>query len=180
MIYVFMADGTEELEAIATIDMLRRAELDVMTLGVNSQMIVSSHGVGIVCDADAKNIEPDETLQAVVIPGGMPGTLNIEKSPYAQKFIDYANEHGKIVAAICAAPSVLGHKGLLKGRKATCFPGFETELEGAEYVDCGVVQDGNIITAKGAGVAIEFGLKIAEQFVSKEETDKIYLSIQKM
>lgn len=180
MIYVFMADGTEELEAIATIDMLRRAELDVMTLGVNSQMIVSSHGVGIVCDADAKNIEPDETLQAVVIPGGMPGTLNIEKSPYAQKFIDYANENGKIIAAICAAPSVLGHKGLLKGKKATCFPGFETELEGAEYVDRGVVQDGNIITAKGAGVAIEFGLKIAEQFVSKDETDKIYLSIQKM
>lgn len=180
MIYVFMADGTEELEAIATIDMLRRAELDVMTLGVGSQMIVSSHGVGIVCDADEKNIEPDETLQAVVIPGGMPGTLNIEKSPYAQKFIDYANEHGKIIAAICAAPSVLGHKGLLKGRKATCFPGFETELDGAEYADSGVVQDGNIITAKGAGVAIEFGLKIAEQFVSKEETDKIYLSIQKM
>lgn len=179
MIYVFMADGTEEVEAVATIDMLRRAELDVMTLGIGSQMIVGSHGIGLVCDADAKNIEPDETLQAVVIPGGMPGTLNIEKSAQAQKFIDYAAENSKLICAICAAPSVLGHKGLLKGKKATCFPGFEKELEGAEYTDAGVVMDGNIITAKGAGVAIEFGLKIAEQFAGKEEADKIYLSIQK-
>jgi hypothetical protein len=96
MIYVFMADGTEEVEAVATIDMLRRAELDVMTLGIGSQMIVGSHGIGLVCDADAKNIEPDETMQAVVIPGGMPGTLNIEKSTVAQKFIDYAAEKGII------------------------------------------------------------------------------------
>lgn len=180
MIYVFMADGTEELEAIATIDMLRRAELEVMTLGIGSQMIVSSHGVGIVCDADVKNVEPDENMQAVVIPGGMPGTLNIEKSAAAQRFIDYAWENGKLIGAICAAPSVLGHKGILKGKKATCFPGFEKELEGAVYTDEGVVKDGNVITAKGAGVAIEFGLKIAEQFAGKEETEKIYLSIQKM
>ena len=130
MIYVFMADGTEEVEAVATIDMLRRAELDVMTLGIGSQMIVGSHGIGLVCDADAKNIEPDETMQAVVIPGGMPGTLNIEKSAVAQKFIDYASENGKLICAICAAPSVLGHKGLLRGKRATCFPGFEKELEG--------------------------------------------------
>lgn len=179
MIYVFMADGTEEVEAVATIDMLRRAELDVMTLGIGSQMIVGSHGIGLVCDADAKNIEPDETMQAVVIPGGMPGTLNIEKSAVAQNFIDYAAKNGKLICAICAAPSVLGHKGLLRGKRATCFPGFEKELEGAEFVDEGVVMDGNIITAKGAGVAIEFGLKIAEQFAGKEEADKIYLSIQK-
>ena len=96
-----------------------------------------------------------------------------------QKAIDYANENKKLICAICAAPSVLGHKGLLKGKKATCFPGFEKELEGAEFVDEGVVMDGNIITAKGAGVAIEFGLKIAEQFAGKDEADKIYASIQK-
>ena len=179
MIYVFLADGTEEVEAVATIDMLRRAELDVMTLGIGSQMIVGSHGIGIVCDADIKNIKPDETLQAVVVPGGMPGTLNIEKNADAQAFIDYANENNKLICAICAAPSVLGHKGLLKGKKATCFPGFEKELEGAEFTDEGVVMDGNIITAKGAGVAIEFGLKIAEQFAGKAEADKIYASIQK-
>ena len=179
MIYVFMADGTEEVEAVATIDMLRRAELDVMTLGIGSQMVVGSHGIGLVFDADVKNIQPDETLQAVVIPGGMPGTLNIEKNQHAQAFIDYADEHSKLICAICAAPSVLGHKGLLKGKKATCFPGFEKELEGAEFVDEGVVMDGNIITAKGAGVAIEFGLKIAEQFAGKDEADKIYASIQK-
>ena len=179
MIYVFMADGTEEVEAVATIDMLRRAELDVMTLGIGSQMVVGSHGIGLVCDADIKNIQPDETLQAVVIPGGMPGTLNIEKNAQAQAFIDYANEKSKLICAICAAPSVLGHKGLLKGKKATCFPGFEKELEGAIFTDEGVVEDGNIITAKGAGVAIEFGLKIAERFAGKEEADKIYTSIQK-
>lgn len=179
MIYVFLADGTEEVEAISAIDMLRRAELDVMTLGIGSQMIVGSHNIGIVCDADIKNITPDESLQAVVIPGGMPGTLNIEKSDLAQKFIDYANENKKVIAAICAAPSILGHKGLLNGKKATCFPGFEKELVGAEVVPDGVCQDGNIITAKGAGVAIEFGLKIVEQFAGKDEADKIYKSIQK-
>ena len=179
MVYILLGKGFEEIEALLPLDMLRRAELDVMTLGIGSQMIVGSHGIGLVCDADVKNITPDETLQAVVIPGGMPGTLNIEKSPFAQKFIDYANENGKLICAICAAPSILGHKGLLKGKKATCFPGFEDELEGAVFVDEGVVQDGNIITAKGAGVAIEFGLKIAEQFAGKEEADKIYLSIQK-
>lgn len=179
MIYVFMADGTEEVEAVATIDMLRRAELDVMTLGIGSQMVVGSHGIGLVCDADIKNIQPDESMQAVVIPGGMPGTLNIERNAQAQAFIDYANEHNKLIGAICAAPSVLGHKGLLKGKKATCFPGFEKELEGAILSDDGVVEDGNIITAKGAGVAIEFGLKIAERFAGKDEADKIYASIQK-
>jgi 4-methyl-5(b-hydroxyethyl)-thiazole monophosphate biosynthesis len=109
----------------------------------------------------------------------MPGTLNIEKNAQAQAFIDYANENSKLICAICAAPSVLGHKGLLKGKKATCFPGFEKELEGAIFTDEGVVEDGNIITAKGAGVAIEFGLKIAERFAGKEEADKIYTSIQK-
>lgn len=179
MIYVFMADGTEEVEAVATIDMLRRAELDVMTLGIGSQMVVGSHGIGLVCDADIKNIQPDENMQAVVIPGGMPGTLNIEKNVHAQAFIDYADEHAKLICAICAAPSVLGHKGLLKGKKATCFPGFEKELEGAIISEDGVVEDGNIITAKGAGVAIEFGLKIAERFAGKDEAEKIYKSIQK-
>ncbi|MBQ7956979.1 MAG: DJ-1/PfpI family protein [Clostridia bacterium] len=179
MIYVFMADGTEEVEAVATIDMLRRAELDVMTLGIGSQMVVGSHGIGLVCDADIKNIQPDENVQAVVIPGGMPGTLNIEKNVQAQAFIDYADEHSKLICAICAAPSVLGHKGLLKGKKATCFPGFEKELEGAILSEDGVVADGNIITAKGAGVAIEFGLKIAERFAGKDEAEKIYKSIQK-
>ena len=179
MVNILLANGFEEVEALTPCDMLRRAELDVMTLGIGSQMVVGSHGIGLVCDADAKNIEPDETMQAVVIPGGMPGTLNIEKSPVAQKFIDFAAENGKLICAICAAPSILGHKGLLKGKKATCFPGFEKELEGAEVVSDGVVMDGNIITAKGAGVAIEFGLKIAEQFAGKEEADKIYLSIQK-
>ncbi len=179
MIYVFMADGTEETEAIATIDMLRRAELDVMTLGIGSQMIMGSHNIGIVCDADVKNIEPDETMQAVVIPGGMPGTLNIEKSAAAQKLIDYAYENEKLICAICAAPSVLGHKGILKGKKATCFPGFENELDGAIFTDESVVRDANIITAKGAGVAIEFGLKIVEEFAGKDEADKIYTSIQK-
>ena len=178
MIYVFMADGTEEVEAVATIDMLRRAELDVMTLGIGSQMIVGSHGIGLVCDADAKNIEPDETLQAVVIPGGMPGTLNIEKSPVAQRFIDYAAENNKLICAICAAPSVLGHKGLLKGKKATCFPGFEKHLNRAIITNKPVVRDGNIITAKGAGVAWEFGAAICSKITGEEKALQILRGIQ--
>lgn len=122
MIYVFLADGFEEVEAISTIDMLRRAELEVCVVGVGGDVVSGSHNITVGCDINENLAEPDENLQAVVLPGGMPGTLNLEKSKAVQKFIDYAAENNRIIAAICAAPSVLGHRGLLEGKKATCFP----------------------------------------------------------
>lgn len=178
MIYVFFADGFEEIEAIATVDVIRRCGLDAVTVGIGSQMIIGSHNMGIVCDVEDKFLQPNSSVDAVVLPGGMPGTLNLEKSEKVQSFIDYAAENSKLICAICAAPSILGHKGLLKGRKATCFPGFEKELEGAEYTGELVCRDGNIITAKGAGAAVKFGREISAEFVGREKAEQIYKSMQ--
>ena len=108
----------------------------------------------------------------------MPGTLNLENDKTVQAAIDYANENGLLIGAICAAPSVLGHKGLLKGKNATCFPGFEKDLLGAEYIDTAVVRDGNIITAKGAGVAFQFGFELLAYL--KDEKTANDLKIQMM
>ena len=117
-------------------------------------------------------------MHAIVLPGGMPGTLNLEKSSVVQKAIDWAVEKDKLICAICAAPSILGHKGLLDGKNATCFPGFQEELFGANVVKDFVVRDGNIITAKGMGSAIEFGLQIAEILTNPLEVKKIRSSLQ--
>ena len=178
MIYVFLANGFEEIEALAVVDVLRRAELDVLTVGVGEDFVIGSHQIPVACDIPEKNLILDEKVEAIVLPGGMPGTLNLEKSVVVQKAIDWAVENNKLVCAICAAPSILGHKGLLEGKKATCFPGFEEELFGAEISKEYVVKDGNFITAKGMGSAIEFGLQIAEILTSPLEVKKIRASLQ--
>lgn len=178
MIYVFLAPGFEEIEALAVVDVLRRAELDVLTVGVGEDFVVGSHQIPVACDISEKNLVLDERVEAIVLPGGMPGTLNLEKSENVQKAIDWAKENNKLICAICAAPSILGHKGLLDGKNATCFPGFEEELFSANVSKDFVVRDGNIITAKGMGSAIEFGLQIAEILTSKENAQKIRASLQ--
>lgn len=178
MIYVFLAPGFEEIEALATVDVLRRAELDVITVGVGEDFVVGSHQIPVAADIYERDLVLDEKVQAIVLPGGMPGTLNLEKSPVVQKAIDWAIENDKLVCAICAAPSILGHKGLLNGKEATAFPGFEEELVGAKISGKYVARDGNIITARGMGSSIEFGLQIAEILTSKENADKIRASLQ--
>lgn len=178
MVYVFLAPGFEEIEALAAVDVLRRAELDVLTVGVGEDFVIGSHQIPVACDIAEKNLILDEKVEAIVLPGGMPGTLNLEKSATVQKAIDWATENEKLICAICAAPSILGHKGLLNGKNATCFPGFEDELFGAEISKDYVVKDGNIITARGMGSAIEFGLQIAEVLTSKENAQKIRASLQ--
>ena len=178
MIYVFLADGFEETEAIAPIDMLRRAEKDVVTVGITNDGVRSSHGVPVLCDITDMQVELDDRLEMIVLHGGMPGTLNLERSDKVNAFVDYAYENQKLVCAICAAPSILGHKGMLKGKKAVCFPGFESELEGAELSDSFVVTDGNIITAKGMGSAVKFGIAIGAAFVGEAKMKKIEESLQ--
>ncbi len=178
MIYVFLAPGFEEIEALAVVDVLRRAELEVLTVGVGEDFVIGSHQIPVACDIAEKNLILDEKVEAIVLPGGMPGTLNLEKSEAVQKAIDWAIKNDKLVCAICAAPSILGHKGLLDGKSATCFPGFEDELFGADISKDYVVKDGNIITARGMGSAIEFGLQIAEVLTSKENAQKIRASLQ--
>lgn len=178
MIYVFLANGFEEIEALAVVDVLRRAELDVLTVGVGEDFVIGSHQIPVAADIYERDLVLDENVQAIVLPGGMPGTLNLEKSPIVQKAIDWAIEKEKLVCAICAAPSILGHKGLLEGKTATCFPGFEEELFGANVSKEFVVKDDNIITAKGMGSAIEFGLQIAEILANPLEVKKIRASLQ--
>lgn len=178
MIYVFLANGFEETEAIAPIDILRRSELDVTTVGIGEDVIVSSHGIAVIPDITEVEFVPSDDIDMIVLPGGMPGTLNIEKSRTVQDAIDFCAANDKYIAAICAAPSIIGKKGLLNGKKATCFPGFEQFLLGAEYTGDGVVQDGKIITAKGAGVAIDFGLKLSEILTSETNAKKIKASLQ--
>ena len=134
MFYVFLAEGFEETEALAPVDVMRRAKLDVKTVGVTGECVTSSHGVPVKADITIDNIDLDDD-QGVVLPGGMPGTLNLEANEKVLEAVKYSCENGKIVAAICAAPSILGHLGILDGKKATCFPGFENELTGAVETD---------------------------------------------
>lgn len=178
MVYCFLAEGFEELEAIAPIDMLRRADVEVITVGVTGKNVTGSHGITFVSDITADEVVLSDKLEAVILPGGMPGTLNLEKSNKVQKAIDFAVEEGKYVCAICAAPSILGHKGLLIGKEATAFPGFEKDLEGAEISNAYVCSDGKFITARGAGVAVDFGLEIVAKLVSKEKSIELKRTIQ--
>ncbi len=173
MILVFLANGFEETEAIAPIDILRRNGKDVVTVGIGEEVITGSHGLTVVPDVTEIDVTMSDEIEMIVLPGGMPGTLNLEKNRTVQDAVDYCSEKGRYIAAICAAPSILGRKGLLKGRKATCFPGFEEFLEGAEFTGGPVECDGNFITARGAGVAIEFGLKLVEVLSGKPASDNL-------
>ncbi len=178
MIYVFLANGFEEIEGLTVVDFLRRAELDVCTVGVGGKLITGAHNIPVFCDLDESEVRLDDELRAVVLPGGMPGTLNLEKSETVKKTVDYCADNDRLVCAICAAPSILGHMGLLKGKKACCFPGFENELEGADvgrdYVCC----DGKFITAKGMGAAIDFSEKITACLINENKAKKIKESLQ--
>ena len=174
MVYVFLADGFEEMEAIAPIDLLRRAGKEVVTVGVTGKTVMGAHGIPVTADITENELTSFEGTEMIVLPGGMPGTLNLEKDEKVNSFIDYAYAKGKYVCAICAAPSILGKKGLLEGKEAICFPGFEEYLYGASVSDKSVCVDGKIITAKACGVALKFGKVIAEQFIGKEKADKLW------
>lgn len=177
MIYVYLANGFEETEAITPIDMLRRAEKKVITVGVGDNVVMSSHGIPVITDTVVQEAPLTDELEMIVLPGGMPGTLNLEKSEYVQQAIDFCMEKNLPVGAICAAPSILGHKGILRGRKAVCYQGFEAQLDGAEIGTGAVAVDGNIITARGAGVAMQFALALVEKAVSKAESDRQFRAV---
>ena len=167
MYYVFLANGFEQVEALAPVDIMRRAEIEVYTVGVGAKVITSSHNVPVVADVIDCEIAPDKDCEGIILPGGMPGTLNLEKAAMVQKFIDYCVENNLLIAAICAAPSILGHKGLLDGKKAVCFPGFEEQLGNADVQSDAVVTDSNIITGCGAGAAMKFGFEIVKYIQSE-------------
>ncbi|MGN0630149.1 MAG: DJ-1 family glyoxalase III [Ruminococcus sp.] len=177
MVYVFLADGFEETEAIAPIDMLRRAGKKVVTVGVTGKIVTGSHGIQVTADITENELSDISGAEMIVLPGGMPGTLNEEKSAAVQSVISYCSSKNIPVGAICAAPSILGHKGLLEGKKAVCYTGFEKDLKGAVIGTEAVVTDGNITTARGAGAAIEFGLELVRVLCGEAESDRIRASI---
>lgn len=177
MVYVFLADGFEIIEAMAPVDMLRRAKLDVKTVGVTGKTVCSSCGVEVVSDITIDKMEYND-VDAIILPGGMPGTLNLENSIEVQNAIDKAVSANALVCAICAAPSILGHKELLNGRQATAFPGYEDALDGAVLSDKYVVRDGNFITARGAGVSVDFGLEIVKALTDADTAENIRKTIQ--
>ena len=179
MIAILLADGFEEIEALTPLDVLRRAGLDVKTVAIGSKVAVGSHGIPVICDMEAKEVD-ESSLSTVIFPGGMPGSLNLDKADFTDKIIASVQSKGGKIAAICAAPLLLGRRGLLKGLRATCYPGFEGELIGAVPTQEGVVTDGNITTAKGMGVALAFAKELVSLFLSKEDAEKISSSIMEI
>ncbi len=177
MVYIFLADGFEEIEALAPLDIMRRANIDVLTVGVTGEYVTGAHNITVKADIAPEDVQY-ENLECVVLPGGLPGTTNLEKDEKVQNAIDYANENNKLICAICAAPSILGHKGLLNGKEATCYPGFEDSFDGGIYVKESVVKSQNIITANGMGSAYKFGFEITAALTSREIADKIKTQIQ--
>ncbi len=172
-IAVHLAEGFEEIEAISIIDVLRRAEIDVLTVSISKQTeVTGSHKITVLADELFENIDYS-TIDMIVLPGGMPGASNLDKHTGLKKQILDFNKNGKSLGAICAAPLVFGQMGLLKGKKATCFPGFEKYLEGAIVTSAATEKDQNIITGKGAGVAIQFALKIVEELKGKEAAEQL-------
>ena len=167
MIYVFLATGFEDIEAIAPVDIMRRAGLEVQTVSITGEEIVTSaHGVGI--DSDLMLSEDDfSQAEMLVLPGGLPGSTNLDACKPLTEAIKRHFESGGPIAAICAAPLVYGHLGLLQGRRATCYPGVERELKGATYTAAIVERDGNIITGKGPAAAFEFGYTIVDFFLGE-------------
>ena len=173
MVYVLLGTGFEETEAIAPIDLLRRAGIPTLTVGVDEKIVYGGHGIGI--EADITLGEMDLTdMDMIVLPGGLGGVATARKSEAALDALRFAWENGKFVAAICAGPTVLADLGITSGRQATCYPGCESGMADAVMVpDVPCVRDGNLITGTSAGCAIPFGLKLIEALKGVQESQRI-------
>ena len=170
---VFFAEGFEEIEALTVVDLCRRAGIQVDMVSVTDSLtVVGAHEIPVVTDMFIKDVDFG-AQDMLVLPGGMPGTLNLEKVPVLIEKVKEFAAAGKYVAAICAAPSVLGHLGILKGKKACCYPGFEAELAGAEVVYDTCVTDQNVITARGMGCAIDFSAAIISELENTKKASEI-------
>ena len=168
-----LAEGFEEIEAVTIIDVLRRADLHVTVVGVGAREIMGAHGIKIT--ADILLDEYQDTPDAVILPGGMPGSENVKRSPKVNEIVKKVYAQQKLVGGICAAPAVaLGPTGVLDGKKATCFPGFEKQLPASvQFSEDRVVMDGNVVTSRGAGTSFEFSLKIVERLSGKEKSEQL-------
>ncbi len=168
---MFIAEGFEEIEALCPLDIMRRAGLDVTTVGIGSRQITGAHKICVQTDITDSEYEKlsEHSADMIFLPGGMPGTLNLANSRIVRDAIRLAQKEDKYIAAICAAPSILGDMGILEGKEAICYPGFEEHLLGAKLSVQKVVLDGRILTAAGMGVAVDMGLAIVEIFCGREK-----------
>lgn len=172
-IAVFLAKGFEEIEALTVVDICRRAEIEVRMVSIGDSLTVEgSHGIRVMADETFVGTDFD-SLDMLVLPGGMPGTVNLEAHEGLMERLDAFYRDGKFVAAICAAPSIPGHRGLLKGRSACCYPGYEDQLEGASISMEPAVRSEHVITGRGMGCAIPFALKITEALCGEEKAAQI-------
>ena len=176
--YIFLADGFEEIEGLTVVDILRRAGVEIQMVSIMGRKeLTGSHGIPVVADAVFEEVDfSDGTL--FVLPGGMPGTKRLAAHGGLAAFLKEKNAEGKRLAAICAAPSVLGELGLVEGHRATCYPGFENQMKGADCRGDGVVTDRLISTGRGMGWAIDLGLELIRILVSENEAEKIRKAIQ--
>lgn len=177
-VYLFLADGFETIEALTVVDMLRRAKVSIKTVSITEKKsVTSAHKITVEADEIFSQCDFSDA-QMLVLPGGIPGTPNLEAHTGLNKLIDESVNKGIKIAAICAAPSILGKKGLLVGKQATAYPGYEEELLGAKAVDAKVVVDGQYITARGMGTTIEFALTILKELGQEAIANQIGDAIQ--
>lgn len=170
---IFMADGCEEIEGLTVVDITRRADIEITMISITEKKeVIGSHNIIFKADALAAEVNYDE-LDGIILPGGMPGTLKLGADETVNKVIREFAASGKLVCAICAAPSVLGTAGILSGKKAVCYPGFEDKLKGADVCGEEIAVDGNIITGRGMGTAIPFALSIVRYLKGDEAADEL-------
>ena len=172
MVYMLLGTGFEETEAIAPLDLLRRAGVEVATVGINGKIVYGSHGIGIEADLELNQMDLS-TMEMIVLPGGLGGVASIKASEQAMNAVRFAWEKGKYVAAICAGPTILAALGITDGKKATCYPGCEEQMGNAIMVSAAAVTDGRVITGTSAGCAVPFGLALITALKGKEMADKI-------
>ncbi len=176
MVFVFLAEGCEEIEALTPVDILRRGGVEVTTVGIGGRSICSSHGVTILADISDREMELGSQLEGIVLPGGMPGTTNLLESETVAAAISFCLERELLIGAICAAPTVLKARGALEGRVATAHPSFSHKLE-QNFADAQVVKDGRIITGRAMGASNRFSLLLLETLKDRDTADKVAKAI---
>ncbi len=177
MVYLFLANGFEEVEALTPLDYLRRCEdVKVKSVSIEGRLVTGAHKITVMADLLLDEVDLEEA-EMIILPGGMPGTLHLEQCERLQKIIDQCAAKNIFIGAICAAPSILGHKGLLEGKTATCYIGFDTQLSGAKYTGAPVERDGNIITARGAGVANQFAFELIKALRGEEKANAVQAAV---
>ena len=172
MVYMLLGTGFEETEAVAPLDLLRRAGVEVLTVGITGKTVYGSHNIGIVADITVDEMDLTK-LDMIILPGGLGGVASARACKEALDALTFAWENGKYVAAICAGPTVLADLGITDSRKATCFPGCETQMGSADIVQAAAVTDGKLITGTSAGCAVPFGLALIAALKGQETADKI-------